>query len=451
MNKDTQSARELAQINDGFEQTVNTIEQETEAVESALPWHHQPPDPTLSKPAAYIKDAEGDLDGSVEALDDQEGTPAIANPKESKAELILGLAKEFSTFFHTPDGDAFASITVNDHIENVRVRSNDFKQWLGMLHYKESGRPPGAQAAKDAMEILDAEGRYDGPEIPMHIRYAEHEDSIYIDLCNGSWDQVQVMRGGWKMIGSKNSPVKFYRAKGMAALPVPNREGSIDLLRRFLNLENDSDWVMIVSWLIASMRPDRPFTVLVLQGEQGTAKSTTARLLRDLIDPSTVHSQSAPKSERDLVIAASKSWVLNFDNLSYLRPEMSDAFCRLSTGGGFRTRALYTDDGERLFNSIRPIIMNGISDFASRHDLADRSLIIQLPAIPKTKRISGNDLMMSWDRNRDMLFGALCSALSVAIANIGSVNLPSFASNGRLRIMGYRRRTRFWLGSGNIH
>jgi len=185
-------------------------------------------------------------------------------------------------------------------------------------------------------------------------------------LCNGSWDQVQATKDGWKVIGSKDSPVKFYRAQGMAALPIPSREGSMDLLRQFLNIENGSDWVMIVSWLITSMRPDRPFTVLVLQGEQGTAKSTTARLLRDLIDPSTVLSQSVPKSERDLVIAASRSWVLNFDNLSYLSPAMSDALCRLSTGGGFRTRALYTDDGERLFSSIRPIIMNGISDFATR-------------------------------------------------------------------------------------
>ena len=74
------------------------------------------------------------------------------------------------------------------------------------------------------------------------------------------------------MIGSKHSPVKFYRAQGMAALPVPIQEGSIDLMRNFLNIENDSNWVMIVSWVIASMRPNRPFPVLVLQGEQGTAK-----------------------------------------------------------------------------------------------------------------------------------------------------------------------------------
>ncbi len=423
MDKDKQSAREPARDVEVFEQTTNTMQSQEERAESAL-LRRQEPDPALSKPAAYINDAADDQDGLDEAIDDQQGTPAIANPKESKSELIIGLAKGFATFFHTPDGDAFASITVNNHIENVRVRSHDFKRWLGMIHYKESRGTPGAQAVKDATDILEAEGMYDGPEIPMHIRYAEHAGSIYIDLCNDSWDQVQVMKDGWKVIGSKDSPVKFYRAQGMAALPLPSREGSIDLLRQFLNIENDSDWVMIVSWLIASMRPDRPFTVLVLQGEQGTAKSTTARLLRDLIDPSTVPSQSVPRSEWDLVIAASKSWVLNYDNLSYLSPTMSDSFCRVSTGGGFRTRALYTDDNERLFNSIRPIIMNGISDFASRHDLADRSLIVQLPPIPKKKRVSEDELMMYWDLTRDKLFGGLCNALSVALANIGSAKLP---------------------------
>jgi len=380
--------------------------------------------PAPSIPPTYRAGTKDGQDGQDEAINDQQSTQAIANPKESKAELIISLAKGFANFFHTPDGDAFASITVNNHIENVRVRSHDFKQWIGRLYYMESGKSPGAQPVKDAMEILEGEGKFDGPEIPLNIRYAEHDDYFYIDLCNANWDQVRIGKGEWSVIGSKESPVKFYRAQGMAALPVPNGDGSIDVLRQFLNIENESDWVLIVSWLIGSMRPERPFAVLVLQGEQGTAKSTTAKLLRDLIDPSTVPSQSVPRSERDLVIAASKSWVLNFDNLSYLSPTMSDAFCRLSTGGGFRTRALYTDDNERLFNSMRPIIMNGISDFAHRHDLADRSLIIQLPMIPKHKRIPEHELMMYWDLTKYKIFGALCNALSIALANIDKVKLP---------------------------
>lgn len=378
--------------------------------------------PTSPSPPASTED---DKDGQTSAIEEMVAAPAGSGSPPSKAEIMVALAKGYADLFHTPDGDAFASIMVNNHHENVKIRSQDSRQWLGRLYYKETGKPVSGPAIKDALEVLEAEAKYDGPQIDTHLRYAWHEESIYVDLVNETWDQVQITRKGWTIIGSKDSPVKFYRAQGMAPLSIPIRGVTIDPLRSFLNIESESDWVMLVSWLVGSMKPSGPFAVLVLQGEQGTAKSTTARFLRDLIDPSAVPSQSLPRSERDLVIAASKSWVLNFDNLSYLSPMMSDAFCRLATGGGFRTRALYTDDSERLFNSIRPMIMNGISDIATRHDLADRSLIVQLPVIPKAKRVPEKELMRRWESNKRGLFGALCNALAVALANEASVRLPT--------------------------
>ena len=61
----------------------------------------------------------------------------------------------------------------------------------------------------------------------------------------------------------------------MLALPIPERGGSIDDLRQLLNVPNENDWVLVVSWLLGALRPERPYPVLVLQGEQGSAKSTT--------------------------------------------------------------------------------------------------------------------------------------------------------------------------------
>ncbi len=78
------------------------------------------------------------------------------------------------------------------------------------------------------------------------------------------------------------------------------------------------------------------------------------RVLVALTDPAVVELRTLPKDERDLAIAASRWWVLAFDNLSYVSPQMSDAMCRLATGGGLGTRQLYTDDGEVLFDAKRP-------------------------------------------------------------------------------------------------
>jgi hypothetical protein len=41
---------------------------------------------------------------------------------------------------------------------------------------------------------------------------------------------------------------------------------------------------------------------------------------------------------------------------------MSDALCRLASGGSFAVRQLYTDRDEVLFQAARPVILNGIEN-----------------------------------------------------------------------------------------
>jgi hypothetical protein len=57
--------------------------------------------------------------------------------------------------------------------------------------------------------------------------------------------------------------------------------------------------------------------------------------------------------------------VLAFDNVSGLPGWLSDALCRLSTGGGWACRQLYTDNDEVLFDGTRPAVLNGIEHFIS--------------------------------------------------------------------------------------
>jgi hypothetical protein len=70
-----------------------------------------------------------------------------------------------------------------------------------------------------------------------------------------------------------------------------------------------------------------------------------------------------------------------FDNVSHMPNWLSDTLCRLATGGGFATRQLYTDGEEMLFDSCRPILLNGIEDFVTRADLADRTVFLGLQPI----------------------------------------------------------------------
>jgi hypothetical protein len=233
---------------------------------------------------------------------------------------------------------------------------------------------------------------------------------------------VEITAQGWHVVA--DPPVKFRRSKGVAALPLPQRDGSLKELRRFVNVKSERCWRLFVAILIAAFSPG-PFPILALQGEQGAAKTTAARLLKLLLDPSTAPLRSVPKEVRDLMIAANNSWCLTFDNLSTLPDWLTDAFCRLSTGGGFGTRELYTDVEECLFESMRPVVLNGITSVVTKQDLADRAVIIDLPPIEGKDRLPEKVFWREFEKARPRILGALLDAVVGSLANHDQVCLDA--------------------------
>ena len=104
----------------------------------------------------------------------------------------------------------------------------------------------------------------------------------------------------------------------MKPMPIPVRGGSVEALRSFLNVQTDADFVLVVAWALACLRNRGPYPVIVLSGEQGSAKSTFSAILRALLDPNTAPLRALPREDRDLFIAASNGHVLAFDNVSGL-------------------------------------------------------------------------------------------------------------------------------------
>ena len=102
------------------------------------------------------------------------------------------------------------------------------------------------------------------------------------------------------------------------------------------DVQSDADFVLVVAWTLACLRNRGPYPVIVLSGEQGSAKSTFSAILRAPLDPNTAPLRALPREDRDLFIAASNGHVLAFDNVSGLPAWISDTLCRLATGGASR-------------------------------------------------------------------------------------------------------------------
>lgn len=341
----------------------------------------------------------------------------IGNDTDQGAAQVDGL-----DLWKTPQDEPYVTIHRKGHFEHWPTGSTTFRNYLAYAHYKAEGKTPSNAALDDKRRMLEGVARFEGETHPVFSRIASIGRTLYLDLGNEDWQAVAITAEGWQVVD--HPPARFRRSPAMQALPVPERHpDGISLLREFLNVGSEDDFRMLVAWVLGCFHPKGPYPILILSGEQGSAKSTTAQTLRELIDPAQPSTRSTPNSEQDLVIAAMHNHVLSFDNLSTIRPMMADAFCRIATGGGFGTRKLHTDSDEVLFNATRPCLLNGIPDLAARPDLADRSIGIHLPMIPPGKRKTLGAFNRDFARAKPFILGALLDAVSCALKQIDSVSL----------------------------
>ena len=129
-----------------------------------------------------------------QAVSPPEGEDYLDEP-DTQSAVRLRYA-EGACLFHTPDGEAYATVLVKAHRETHAVWVKSLRFWLLRRFYEEYGKPPGPQALKDALRVLEARALFDGEEYPVHVRIAEHEGAIYIDLANDNWRPWRSPRRG---------------------------------------------------------------------------------------------------------------------------------------------------------------------------------------------------------------------------------------------------------------
>ena len=271
-----------------------------------------------------------------------------------------------------------------------------------------------------ALATLRGQAKFNGETCEVFTRIAETPTGYWLDLCDATWQCVQITATGWAVVAGEAAPL-FTRTTSMRPLPVPTSGGSLDDLWLLVNIP-ENDRLLILTWMLECLRPDTPHVVLELVGEQGSVKSTTQKFLRRLIDPNQADLRSAPKCVEDVWIAARNSHMVSLENLSHLQPNYQDALCVLATGGGYAARTHYTNAEETIFELRKPIVLNGISVIVTAQDLLDRCLHIDLPTVTGRKLISEVD--SQFDKAQPELLGALLDLFVKVLAQLPSVAIP---------------------------
>lgn len=352
-----------------------------------------------------------------------------ADEKRSQADIFVELANAEAEIFRDDSDQFFATITkANGGKFTYPLNSMAFRSWLSNRFYEIHRRVASSSSTVSAAcDVLRGQ-HADEPTREVFTRIAATPNAIYYDLCDPTGRVVEITAQGWKVIAA--APVPFVRPRGMLPAPEPQRGGIVEQLRPCLNVGCDEDFHLLIAFLTGTLQPFGAKVLLGFAGEQGTGKSGTTKNLRNLIDPHKAPTRKQPKDDHDLIICGKNNAIPTFDNLSHLPQWMSDSFCRFSTGAGDATRQLYSDDDEVIFSIKRPVIFNAITDVATKPDLLDRLLLIELPPLPADERKTERELDRIFNEARPLVLGALFDAVAIGLKNLPTTkprDLPRMA------------------------
>jgi hypothetical protein len=347
------------------------------------------------------------------------------------------------------DGDiVHFDLDVDEHRETIQAGSKRLTSRVRAHYYEITRQSITADIINTVIDTIADRVLWVREQRPVFCRIgADDSGNVYLDLCHDDGIYVQVTPDGWEVyprpaLGpdarpDQDMPVRFARMRNALPLPIPEPGGSIEELRQFLvqragSAGDENAFILIVGWLLGCLNPGGPYPGLGLGGPPGSGKTTLLRQLRRLIDPSRAMARSAPKDERDLMISAARSYVLSYDNLSKISAELSDALCRLATGGGLATRQLYSDAEEIVLEACRPILLTAIADVVTRPDLADRVITLTLPVREDADRQPDDVVEQRFQEAAPRILGALLTAISVGLRRWPTMpvieDLPRMAS-----------------------
>lgn len=351
--------------------------------------------------------------------------------KKTVADILIEMVLESGASLYL-DQNKVPHITFPDRpIVGYSLSSSVFKQWIRGRYWDEYKKGFSSDTLNIALSTLEGKAFHEGEIKTLYNRIARLKSSIYYDM--GDDKQVVVVNeSGWYL--STESPVIFRRFTHQQVQVTPLPGGSIKSLLEYVNLGYKTDKLLFLTYAVAVLIPDIPRVVIVNIGDQGSAKSTALRLVRSLVDPSSVELMTPPSELLELAQAANHNYCLYLDNLSSLSTKISDALCGLVTGVGFSKRKLFTDDEDVLFDQKVAIGISGINLVAEKADLLDRCLILQYQRIPNEQRKSEHEFWIQFNEQKPYILGALFTALSTTlkvVKNIKLTNKPRMADYAR--------------------
>ncbi len=359
-----------------------------------------------------------------------------SSTRKSPARLIeLVVEGKFGLFKTTKDKKTYIGKPEQPLIV-IPTDSEEFYDTISLEYYGQYRTPLTNDSLKKVLPTIRALINEKGEEIQLSNRVASKDGHVYYDLFEDNVF-VSVSNQGVQIVGPdaiRASGLRFVRYSHQQPQCMPKLDAPISdayLLFDFLAIKDEEQKMLLLCHLVASLVPNISRCMLVFQGSRGSAKSTSQRLIRFLIDPASPALLRIPKSSDDLQIFLEKNYFCCFDNVSWISKEVSDSLCMMITGGGTLKRKLFTDNEIVTTDLKSCLAINGINLAIHEPDLLERSLIIETTRLEAVR--SEEELMAEFERAKSRILGGIFSLLASTLQS-----LPSQAP-GAFRMADYYR------------
>lgn len=352
------------------------------------------------------------------------------------SESMDSFTQKFSPiFFLSDEGEPMFSITTKEKGRSTFKTSSDETRLLILKFFRDTGFKRNKEIILQMHEEIQALASLSNLRLKVSIRIFKDDGIVFIDLANLKGEIVKITNNKIDIL--KNETINFLRPTSLHEIPYPEySEDWLERLEKYTNFQAEQDLILFLTFLVKS-HFEGAHPILVLEGPQGSAKSSTTKLARNIIDPAAPSIVAPPRSSDDILIESKKGYVLAFDNLSGINADLSDCFCRTSTGGGITKRTLYKDESFKSHTLCRPIIINGIEEPTDRADFSERAIILNLKKISAENRISELEWEKGLKTDLPKILGGfyqLISDVLKCLPDIQTTNLPRMTEFARIGI-----------------
>jgi len=340
-------------------------------------------------------------------------------------------------FFNGSNGVSYISIEENEKLKTLPIKSQ-----LTRDYFHAFLRKNGFKVSRHLLDAIFDEFKscavVNDQMRDIYIRIGSLNGATIVDSGDKDYHFTVIDETGYRT--TQSVPIHFVRPAKQRPLPIPqamNPAKFAEIFRSFCRFKDPNAWMLVLSALLLFLRRGSgAYPIIVLEGPQGSGKTSLSGFLRKLIDPCDPSLTQPPKNSEDIMILSNSGYVLSFDNLSGINDDMADIFCRVSTGAGISKRVLYTDDDEKTYYIHNPMILNGIDEPSAKADFVQRCLMIELNPLDSGSLKPESELRLEFEKVYPNLLGGLYQTLSECLRILPQIDSAPVSRMGDYSLMG---------------